>query len=132
MPKVHKLCCNEMHGHKPPECCAPDCWCLEEQTGCPRCKGTGRIAGPLGPQGTKCPKCSYDPFFPDAEAQHGVTKGKCEVSGCIEDSIKDRLLCVFHAYPAERKKSGRRLAIEWTKKKKALQEALKDSGKTNR
>jgi len=33
--------------------------------------------------------------------------------------MKDRQLCEFHAYPAERPKSDRRAAIEATKKKRA-------------
>jgi len=23
----HKIWCDEMHQHRPPRCCAPDCWC---------------------------------------------------------------------------------------------------------
>ena len=89
---------------------------------CPECEGYGKIADPQHGQGSTCFKCGGT----------GTVLTKCEVSGCIEDSIKDRILCLFHAYPAERKKSGRRLAIEWTWKKRALQKALKDSEEDNR
>lgn len=26
--RVHKLGCDEMHGHHAPKCCSPTCWCL--------------------------------------------------------------------------------------------------------
>ena len=29
--RVHKLGCDEMHGHMAPKCCGPDCWCLPER-----------------------------------------------------------------------------------------------------
>lgn len=27
-PRLHKLGCDEMHGHVAPKCCSPNCWCF--------------------------------------------------------------------------------------------------------
>ena len=57
----------------------------------------------------------------------GQVKGKsCEVKGCKEAAIPDRIICYGHAYPAELKKSGRRQAIEAQKKAKAERLAAED------
>ena len=29
--REHALCCDEMHGHTPPKCCRPGCWCLRSR-----------------------------------------------------------------------------------------------------
>ena len=52
---------------------------------------------------------------------------KCKVQGCTKDSLLGRSICEFHAYPAARPKkaTGRRAAIEATKKK--IQEKAKAS-----
>jgi hypothetical protein len=50
----------------------------------------------------------------------------CEVKGCREPAIKDRIICDPHAYPAEQNKSSRRRAIEAQKKAKALQQAAEE------
>ena len=44
---------------------------------------------------------------------------QCEVEGCDREVLRNRRLCEFHAFPAERQKSDRRAAIEATKKKNA-------------
>ncbi len=53
--------------------------------------------------------------------------GPCEVRGCREAAIKGRIICDAHAYPAEQKKSGRRMAIEAQKKAKVVRETNEKS-----
>ena len=46
----------------------------------------------------------------------------CQVNGCKKESLKNRIICYYHAYPADRdKQNDRRAAIKATKTKVSLE-----------
>lgn len=47
---------------------------------------------------------------------------KCSVEQCERPAIKNRKLCEYHAFPAERPKSNRRAAVEATRRKAQVPE----------
>ncbi len=94
---------------------------------CSICGGIGLIgAGQL-----RCDACEGTGRFGRFE-QVFHENSKCEVSQCNRYALPNRKICEFHAYPAARKKgtTGRRAAIEATKKKQAEREAKVSSDST--
>ena len=96
---------------------------------CAVCQGSGRSYRNTSPQLTERIRC-------EACEGTGAHEGRlCEVDrqlgrGCQRRALPDRKICKFHAFPAAREKgtTGRRAAIEATKRKIALQETQVSAG----